>query len=753
MSSISVGTPIPIGNISNFVKSGDEILICSDFEGVLPEAQFNNFKSIFDEDLDVTFQAKKIIYLGDMFDNTGCAGSPFLNEKNYCALRTLKYLVDNPERSRYVVGNRDINKIKLVPLLQFKDGKQWWKMDKEEENKDSFISIVSNLIITNFGLDVSISPETSASLEPKKPIWNVMTMENYRPFWSPKSETDLLKWFDEGNNIKPMNTLYDRFNRIFGLDTTEGTMSAANTLTGLPNELFGSKVTTVINTIRDKIMKNETVTLIDAQNKLLSENENEIRSAIVFTVFMRMLDKDLYINESQNPVSFSDNQLGYIDGYLWKYLTSAAPALYAINGNDVLLFSHGGITNEFVKSENKNIGLIKLKAIRNSTETTNISNIPQTPQTLQSWRDVLNTRKNNVKNTKNIPMTDEALKAKQQKEHDNDKDITGNIDSYNSQYFMVITDCFKTFIQTPPSQEINTDLMILLSISAAAENNPIIYASGYTTSNFSPIQPRLPDNSVLTSSDGKKIFNFCGHASSGNGYGLKKIRENMFFINTDLIATLFKKGAGTCDKEIYNSNYLWLTIKFDKTTNDFNVQLEGNNTLKTEKFIEQPKLGEETLNVVDNSLEAILSNQSIQADKIPYTLVLIDDKCKAIEELGSNVILKVKYKGQLNDKFFKNKYDGKQFVVFNGEVDYKGTKYDLYSYLKITDGKAKNILMLNKSEAVPHREYMFEEGHYGGYRKKASNKKSIKKNRKNKTKGKLLKKNSTRNNKLKSKKH
>lgn len=740
-------------DISDFVKSGDEILICSDFEGVLPEAQFNNFKSIFDEDLDVTFQAKKIIYLGDMFDNTGCAGSPFLNENNYCALRTLKYLVDNPERSRYVVGNRDINKIKLVPLLQFKDGKQWWKMDKEEENKDSFISIVSNLIITNFGLDVSetpvsllptASPVSSESSEPKKDIWNVMTMEDYRPFWSKKPKQLQENWFVNPNdpektglNIKPMKTLHDRFKRIFGLDTNDGTMSAANTLTGLPNELFGSKVTTVINTIRDKIMKNETVTLIDAQNKLLSENENEIRSAIVFTVFMRMLDKDLYKDKSQKPVSFLDNQIGYIDGYLYRYFELAPPALYAQKGDDLLLFSHGGITNEFVQIDNTNKGLELLNKI--------------TPET---WRKVLDNRTNNVQKTKNIPMSDEVLKAKQQKEHDNDKNITGNIDSYNEEYFKILQKCFETFIQIPTSPPvINRDLMILLSISAEAENNPIIHESGYKTSNFSPIQPRLPDNSVLTSSYGKNIFNFCGHASSGNGYGLKKIRENMFFINTDLIATLFKKGAGTCEESIYNNNYLWLTIKFDKTNKKFDVHLEGINTLNTEKFIEEPKVKDVKVTVVNNSLQDILSNELIIADDIPYTLVLIDDNCKSIEELGSNVILKVKYKGQLNDKFFKNKYDGKQFVVFNGEVDYKGTKYDLYSYLKITDGKAKNILMLNKSEVVAAREYSFEEGHYGGYRKKASNKKSIKKNRKNKTKGKLMKKNSTRNNKLKSKKH
>uniref|UniRef100_A0A6C0F0U8 Uncharacterized protein n=1 Tax=viral metagenome TaxID=1070528 RepID=A0A6C0F0U8_9ZZZZ len=771
-------------DISDFVKSGDEILICSDFEGVLPKKQLENFISIFDkvkgdfvDKVEGDFKAKKIIYLGDIFDNTACVFS----NNNYCALKTLKYLVDNPERSRYVVGNRDINKIKLVPLLQLQKGRKWWINRTEESGPElsydlntNYIEIISNLLIQNFGLS---NPN---DLQFVKKIWNVKTMSNYKPFWSSKLKAEIDKWFYNGENIQPMHTLHDRFNRIFGLDTNTGTMSADNTLTGIPNELFGDSITKIINDIKKKIQeeilkgldkaieleisnryeetlknnenikikhkdakekdklikteieseKNRVLDLIEDVNQkkklkqLILLTDEEIRSAIVFTVFMRMLDEDLYkLYEAKRQIDrpFSVHNLGDIEGYLWKYLTSAPTALYAKKGNDLLLFSHGGITNEFVQINNKNIGFKILSEI--------------------IWNAVLSNNNNQVRTS---PKLTEA------EQHGNKKDIIGNIDSYNETYFKIVKECFEKFKKTKITsgnnnmyveEEINSDLMILLSISAPAENNPVIYESGYETSNFSPIQPRLPDDSVLTSEDNntQKIFNFCGHASSGNGYGLKKIRENMFFINTDLVATLFK--AAICDKTTYDSNYLWLTIKYNgNDTNDFNIHIKGVNTLNTGKFI--VKIDSVTTN---NTVDTILSKQ----DK-KYTVVLIDGKYVDIDKTTTpSIKLELDYEGKLNNSFFKNKdkYRGRENIVYNGEVTYDGKKYDLYSYLKIVAPNTKNILMLDSLEFSPGEE------HFGGYHKRASNKKSIKKNRKNKTKGKLIKKNSTRNYKLKSKKH
>ena len=206
-------------DITNFLTNGKETLICSDFEGTLPTEQIKNFESFFTE------QSKQIVYLGDIFDNTGGCGDKYSNA-NYCALKTLKYLVDYPEKSRYVVGNRDINKIKLVPLLQFADNSKWWlsESDKQVLNVNSFID-------ENIYIDI-VSKLINNNLE----SWKVKTMTDYVPFWSKKTDELNKKWITKGENYitDKMTTLYDRFLRIFGTDTTVGTMSAENTLKYIP---------------------------------------------------------------------------------------------------------------------------------------------------------------------------------------------------------------------------------------------------------------------------------------------------------------------------------------------------------------------------------------------------------------------------------------------------------------------------------------------------------------------------------------
>ena len=50
--------------------------------------------------------------------------------------------MDNEAGCKYVVGNRDINKIKLLPFFAFNDGTKWWT------NGESYQEIVKNLLKT-----------------------------------------------------------------------------------------------------------------------------------------------------------------------------------------------------------------------------------------------------------------------------------------------------------------------------------------------------------------------------------------------------------------------------------------------------------------------------------------------------------------------------------------------------------------------------------------------------------------------------
>ena len=110
-------------DLSTFITQKKTLLI-SDFEGTTPTAHFEQFKKYCEKE--------QVIFLGDVFDNTAkfgknCGGDncpdpdnttgDCISGKNYCALKTIKLLVDNEDRCKYVVGNRDINKIKLLPFL------------------------------------------------------------------------------------------------------------------------------------------------------------------------------------------------------------------------------------------------------------------------------------------------------------------------------------------------------------------------------------------------------------------------------------------------------------------------------------------------------------------------------------------------------------------------------------------------------------------------------------------------------------
>lgn len=669
-------TNYPNPDITDFLTNGKETLICSDFEGTMPLKQIEIFEEVFKSD-------KQIIYLGDIFDNTGSCKK--INNKNYCSLKTLKYLVDYPEKSRYVVGNRDINKIKLVPLLQFKSDEKWWLTNKKSWaiNKSNagtgrwsdllpvYTEIVSNLINAN---------------TQNNNIWKVETMKDYVPFWANlaagKQATLQKEWFNDGNNIKPMTTLHNRFERIFGTDTGKGTMSADNTLTGIPNELFPNNIDILIKNIKLKLI-----------NKLT--DDNEIRSAIVFTLFMRMLDQELYTEKSKTS-GFSLNNTKDTDGYLWKYLTNSSPALYAKTVKELFLFSHGGITKEFVNTDGLEI-LSKLDK--------------------QKWDLVLSRPETTTFD--NTYIDNNPIST----------DITLRIESYNQKYFDILKQCFANFNSL--ENLFNSEMMILLSISAPAENNFNMFTTtDYKTSNFSPIQPKLPANSVLTTQsdidNDIKIFNFCGHASSGYSYGFKKVSDNMYFINTDFTGSLYKF---VCNN--YNQNFIILNLKYENDS--FSLKLEGNILLQTK-----------------------------EGDKeIPQFIVNGEDKSIELLNIENQFIVKYETYIPILDffKYTTRKLDNTktdELYFYNGQVTYINNPYNQFSYYSFPEKKYKLILNSTLPESIPANPAVsnttstnpYNKLVFGGYRKK----RSIHKSKKNKmTKNKLHKK-SRKNNSKKMKK-
>lgn len=516
----------------------------------------------------------------------------------------LKYLVDYPDKCRYVVGNRDINKIKLVQLLNFVDNTQWWRHKDDDIPKttkkwatinsvwtelnlnDMYIDIVSKLIIDNMN---------------NNNIWEAKTMVNYVPFWSKLPDELSKNWHENGEFIRPMTTLHNRFIRIFDTDTKLGTMTAGYILTGIPNELFKENIGTVIKGIESKLHKLDISKIIKI--------DLEIQSALVFTIFMRMLDKSLYKPNVNKNMKFTDKT--DIDGYLWKYLSQASPALYANNINkEFFLFSHGGITNSFLKQDS----LTLLTAID-----------------IKGWIDILKSK------------TEEQLKGTDIDETTQIAFINIKINNYNTQYQKILQLCFA-------NPKFNKELMILLAISAPAENNNLLRDKyKYLTSSYSPIQPKRPKESNLTiTGSSTKIYNIWGHASVSFGYGFKKVAENMYYISTDFSTSLYKDKICTPN---YNENNLNLFIAYNNDTQDFFLNLNGtiyiNNSFVINTDKNKDKKTDQPIFYDNTNINTILSSEAKE-----YQVLVIDN---IMNDLKSEMKLEVLQQGKLDDFFFMMK--------------------------------------------------------------------------------------------------
>lgn len=477
-------------DISDFIKDS-ELLLVSDFEGTTPTIQFKKFKDY------VT--TKKVIYLGDIFDSTATGSfpntdpdynHPCIKDKNYCALQSVKLLVDNSERCQYVVGNRDLNKIKLWRFFQYKTGETWWK------TSPSYEATVDALLVTE---------------DENKNVWKVETMDYFKPFWNEK------KWNGSTEKRKSKdykNSIYDRFEALFGEDGVLGTMSAIVTLKSIPNEMFYSVKSTIDKFIEKmKYAKKPNITDIDNYKKFKSK----VRAALVISVFMRMLDKDLWKEKGDTSVSASVGEFKAMDGYLYKYLTNAKPAYYADNNKNLLLFAHGGITKAFV--------------LGNGTKATDLLNSVQ-------WKDVLQLeKKGGGKNP-----------------------ITTSIDTFNQQYDTLLND----FFDTTKKDEDYKVMLTLLQLSAAFE---VIAEKtnkkNELTMDLSPIQRKDASTEILDEfiGDYDGIFNIFGHASVSEGYsfGAAKSGVKTYYINTDYSSTLFKNEL-ECNQDTYNNNFLLLNL-------------------------------------------------------------------------------------------------------------------------------------------------------------------------------------------------
>ena len=237
---------------------------------------------------DESLNNETLIILGDLIDST-CIGNvnnfgDASENKKAFNLRNLRWINDNDNVNKIeavLVGNRDLNKLKCIPLLNFKNkvknkdnnDTDWW------DNGNSYLEIAKNL---------------EQELKESNGIEWVIDDENLKKYWYPWWNTDFLPKKQEWNPDVDSNNNHclRRFQLIFGADGSVGTMSAQNLLETIPMELLQT----------EKISKKE-----------FDELTPNTKAALVLVVFRRLL---LLL-----PKEKINNNLEF-DGLLYDYFNN-----------------------------------------------------------------------------------------------------------------------------------------------------------------------------------------------------------------------------------------------------------------------------------------------------------------------------------------------------------------------------------------------------------------------------------------------
>lgn len=325
------------GDISNFFNFEEEIRIVSDPEGYHVAQLANQYRG-------TPVPQNKIIVLGDLMDYTIGLGDSYelfatstLNKnksqnpktirdvKSFC-FKSIKYCNENPDKIKVMFGNRDLNKLKLLALGLIKDTDtqhfvRWW--DEGDTYLDSARILLEKI---NNG---------SAK-------WAIESMKNWKPFWRKhadtshwKSDDPRLAYFKTKNNDKI--SCLERFYLIFGVDPSEGTMSAPNILFGVAEECGNYKE--IFEQYQEILNQGNNNYIANHNNDGLTE-AGELAAALVFTVFM----DSLYGNSQNKNKKFTSSLRNFFLNNNSYYCA------YAEIKDDLLLFSHGGMRPEFFQN-------------------------------------------------------------------------------------------------------------------------------------------------------------------------------------------------------------------------------------------------------------------------------------------------------------------------------------------------------------------------------------------------------------------
>lgn len=584
------------GDFTEFLSGDQDVMLISDTEGYLSTG--------IQEKIDA--HQGKIVFIGDMGDYTIGRGLNIntVQKDRFCFLKYLEKIVKNPTQYVAVLGNRDLNKLNLWQLVQFKDGTKWW--NNISGDILNIATELKNINTSQNNQNQNNQPENKNNSKKTNINWLVDDLTSFAPYWNfhlPASSS--WKGWDKSN----YKTLWGRYEAIFGVDPSPGTMSAGNMADGLITELGLS----------------------------VDPTDTELKAAIVFTVFARLLDP---------------KAKGWdYDGNLYNFFRTNPLVARADINNKIYLFSHGGVHSSFNQ-------------------------------------EIINYLENNY-NIITGSIVNHQIKKSPQKGG-------ANIDFSNFKYFnhtivygieKIYNDLDKFFDQTnQTNQTKQLDLSqqhpVLRSIIGIVcpignndvfENKKLHFQSPIMTGIFDIKNDEQEVNNKNT--DQSNVFNILGHAPSGFSYSFLIGNNGQRIINCDFSNSLLKAEKS----ESYDNNNVVLYFN----PSDGTFKLDG--TINVNGLTKQPTttIGKKVTNldlIIDSGTNRFFNGYT-NNNRLEITFT--KDK-----NIDFNLVstYNTKYTTQTDQVFA---YHGKVDILYNSQP----YKFDMFSY---SDRNFNKQLILNE---------------------------------------------------------
>ena len=589
----------------------------SDLEGFYPDQVLPMYNSI------KTSKQDEIIICGDIIDSTikGTPTTSILQLKS----NNIKTIYDIVVNSNICLtfGNRDLNKIKVGPLTEL----YYYGQDENSRKLiDSFNSgDLDNLNITTFYNIFNI----------KEKRW-CQNMSNWYPFWGEKIVDNIDYWkdndeprkIDKNGKLETCLFFEKRFHKIFGTDTTIGTMNAHNLLKTIPIELG-----------------------------LYAESFPEYNAFIVLAVFKSMLqkvrfndDRKLY-NILYNPIRYPIINQSIFKGLLYSLFTDDKNNMiikrtdkYKLN---TYLFSHGGVSSDIIE--------------RNTLEELDIIlNDPKTSDLIDKITDVNKLKGGYYKNSTvdiNRPIENFNIKMKEIiiKIFDENYKILNKPSTNMLLLLIAITpfDC-KTFYSKILSSE---------EVTAKCKDYGILNINSNLISTMAGIKELRSQNKIFYHES--RLFNIFGHNPNGFGPTVDLFENDIhktYLINLDTSNTFLSTSSNQSlyDQSLKTSSYI--LIEKDKIKLFTNIYIKS-----TEN---------EQINIVDNN-ESLFTDIEIKEEDNDTQYNIKNNIVLAYSGKKPGDVIKINIENYIDDemdqklKMFKDNknifYHGKieNYLVFN----------------------------------------------------------------------------------------